>query len=81
MKCKSLFLIISALVSVPGLMASPRQPDYNVKPLFGYLPDGTPGRIVELTVNCGARGGDIEVETSYKKKLGISATKQPGRTP
>lgn len=68
MKCKSLFLIISALVSVPGLMASPRQPDYNVKPLFGYLPDGAPGRIVELTVNCGARGGDIEVETSYKKE-------------
>ena len=67
MKCKALFFILGALAPVSVLMASPLKPEYNVKPLFGYLPDGKPGRIVELTVKNGGRGADIEVETSYKK--------------
>ena len=67
MKCKALFFILGALAQVSVLMASPLKPEYNVKPLFGYLPDGKPGRIVGLTVKNGGRGADIEVETSYKK--------------
>lgn len=67
MKTKLSAFIIAALIPIGALAAIPEKIDCKVKPLYGYLPDGAPGRIVEVTVAGKDLDGTLDIETTYRK--------------
>ena len=69
---KRSFLIPLLFTSLsPAALNAALFPDsvgFTVKPLYGYLPDGNPGRIVEVTLKGMEPEGKIDIETSFGKE-------------
>lgn len=60
--------ILSAILPAAGMFAAaPTQVNCEVRPMYGHLPDGDAGRIVQVTVSGHNLDQKIDIETVYGK--------------